>query len=113
MVTWVAQAAEAEKRKANDLPVWARRRKSADLLASAFAEAVEIIGNKMAELQERHQLGRNCHHFRHLSDRTLSDIGVSRADVHCRTYGPCRQVPNVAKPHSLSKIDFAFDSGVL
>jgi uncharacterized protein YjiS (DUF1127 family) len=67
---------------------WARRRNNIDVYLEAFDTASRFIWTKVQAARENHQARSAVRSFRHLDDRTLSDIGLSRAEVGLMTSGP-------------------------
>jgi uncharacterized protein YjiS (DUF1127 family) len=67
---------------------WARRRNNIDVYLEAFDTASRFIWTKVQAVHETHQARKAVMSFRYLDDRTLSDIGMSRAEVGLMTSGP-------------------------
>ena len=67
---------------------WARRRNNIDVYLEAFDTASRFIWTKVQAVHEMHQARNAERSFRQLDDRTLSDIGLSRAEVGLMTSGP-------------------------
>ncbi|MBT3703996.1 MAG: DUF1127 domain-containing protein [Alphaproteobacteria bacterium] len=67
---------------------WARRRNNIDVYLEAFDTASRFIWTKVQAARDSRQARSAVRSFQHLDDRTLSDIGLSRAEVGLMTSGP-------------------------
>jgi uncharacterized protein YjiS (DUF1127 family) len=95
-----------------DIPTWAHRRKSFDPWVQAFINVASRIWTKLSEKRQTYYLNRDIQSFRYLDDRTLRDIGISRADASRMSWGPEKPASEPSNDNIDHVYPLAFESSV-